>query len=176
MKFIEYWDFFKCKFSYGIDYIDVDACDYIAICVASFDVMHELWKSGVEMYHCTVQCKQFLIEQFNNHALNKKENGIKVFYFLKNANIDDFKQKRARFERRELEFWGWIKPKSTKKILYHFCDVFNTHAKTSDDEIAQFIDYIDFGGFSRETMQRYPDMTLARMAINLSYDKIISEV
>jgi hypothetical protein len=173
MKFIDLWNGFKNKFTYGIDYIDEDAGNYIAVCVATYDVMHQLMESGIYMHHCTVQCRQYLIEQFENHALSD-EHGIKVFYFLKNADVREFDSSPAKLN--EIEFCGWIKPKTNVKVLYHFCDVNNIHKKTSDEIVEVLLERKYGKNFSIEETYGYANMIPVWEAIDLSYDNIINSV
>ena len=175
MKFIKHWNGLKQRFIYGVDYVDVDVCNYIAICVATFDVMHELFKSGIFMRHCTVQSQFFLLEQFKKHALSD-ERGIKAFYFLKDADISEFDESA---KTNEIEFCGWIKPKSHEKVLYHFCDSNNVHAHSSNKDIEVFYDRVRFedDGFHRIVdVLIKPNMAPVREAIELSYFSIINSI
>jgi hypothetical protein len=119
MTFIEYWNEYKKQFKYGVDYIEVDCGDYVAICPSKFKVMKGLHM----MCHCLTHDKNLFRQYFDGlvgftrkgfvDSVKKESDGIKVFFVSKSINLQ---KSWSNIE----EFTGWIYPHSkyTNYLFY----------------------------------------------------------
>lgn len=136
MTFIEYWENYKKQFQYGIDYIQVDCDDYIAIIPANFNVVHDM---GF-LAHCFAYSFDSFAIFVNAYYFNSKRKlkGIKVLAFKKDSTIEELQEMSGTLPKnKEIEFTFWCNQKNSDKRLY------GLHSHRNNGEISQYMLFED---------------------------------